>query len=123
MSEVPAKQCLNCDAPLAGPFCSQCGQAAQEVVLPLRQVLADAVDEFLKWDSRVLRTLWPLLTRPGFLTTEYLAGRRVRYVAPLRLYFFISALSCSALHPYRSGEGAAARAGHPRSGRRRRSGR
>ena len=32
----------------------------------------------------------PLIIRPGFLTAEYLLGRRVRYIPPLRLYIFIS---------------------------------
>src|SRR5690606_20936583 len=39
---------------------------------------------------RTPRTLWPLLAKPGYLTLEYLAGRRVRYVSPFRLFFFIA---------------------------------
>ena len=41
----------------------------------------------------VLRTLWPLFTKPGYLTLEYLAGRRVRYVTPMRLYLFLSIIA------------------------------
>ena len=49
-----------------------------------------SADTMLNIDSRIFRTLWPLLVKPGFLTNEYLAGRRVRYVTPFRLYFFLS---------------------------------
>jgi hypothetical protein len=41
-------------------------------------------------DSRLWRTLWYLLARPGFLTREFFAGRRVRYLPPFRLYLVIS---------------------------------
>ena len=48
------------------------------------------LDDIFSFDSRASRTLWPLITRPAFLTKEYFAGRRVHYVPPLRLYLFIS---------------------------------
>lgn len=51
----------------------------------------------LAFDSRALRTLKPLVLRPGQLTVSYLAGRRVRYVPPLRLYLFLSVLLFLAL--------------------------
>jgi hypothetical protein len=37
----------------------------------------------------VFRSLLPLYFRPGYLTLEYFAGRRVRYVTPFRLFFFL----------------------------------
>ena len=46
--------------------------------------------DFCAWDSRIWRTLLPLIFRPGFLTAEYMAGRRARYVPPLRLYLILS---------------------------------
>ncbi len=42
------------------------------------------------YDSKFQKTFVPLFTKPGFLTREYLEGRRIRYVHPLRLYFFVS---------------------------------
>ncbi len=52
----------------------------------------EALDQFLSLDGKVLRTLKLLLFRPGALTKEFLAGRRVQYVSPLRLYLLCSLL-------------------------------
>jgi hypothetical protein len=83
-------QCANCGVELLGPHCYACGQPVKGMVRHLSSILADAADTILNIDSRIFRTLWPLFTRPGFLSTEYFAGRRVRYVTPFRLYFFLS---------------------------------
>jgi hypothetical protein len=77
---------------LAGPFCHRCGQDAVELRAPLRTLGRDALGDLLTLDSRILRTLGPLLVRPGYLTGEWTAGRRVPYVPPLRLYVFVAAL-------------------------------
>jgi hypothetical protein len=53
-------------------------------------ILGDFVDTVLNIDSRVIRTIGPLLVRPGYLSLEYFAGRRVRYVTPMRLFLFMS---------------------------------
>lgn len=83
-------QCANCGVELLGPHCYACGQPVKGMVRHLSSILADAADTILNIDSRIFRTLWPLFVRPGFLTTEYFAGRRVRYVTPFRLYVFLS---------------------------------
>lgn len=75
---------------MLGPHCHVCGQATEGLIRPLRQVIGDLLDDVFDFDHRVLRTLGPLLLRPGFLTCEFLAGRRVRYVPPFRLLFFIA---------------------------------
>jgi hypothetical protein len=85
--------CANCGAELFGPHCYSCGQPVKGMVRQLTSILADVGDTILNIDSRIFRTLWPLLTKPGFLTNEYLAGRRVRYVTPFRLYFFLSVVA------------------------------
>jgi len=83
-------ECANCGAPLFGPHCYACGQPVKGMVRHLSSILADAADTILNIDSRIFRTLPALLLRPGYLTVEYFAGRRVRYVTPFRLYFFLS---------------------------------
>lgn len=81
--------CGNCQTPLDGPYCHQCGQPVQGLIRPLSGWIADFLDGVVQWDGRIPRTLAPLLLRPGFLTREYLAGRRVRYVTPVRLFLFL----------------------------------
>ena len=57
-----------------------------------RHVIADLLNEFLNWDSKVFATIGLLVARPWKLTNEFLAGHRVRYVHPLRLYLLASIL-------------------------------
>jgi hypothetical protein len=88
----PLTHCENCGAPLSGRFCAQCGQAAINYRRSFRHIFVDLLDEFLNWDSKFFTTIGLLLVRPWKLTNEFLAGRRVRYVHPLRLYLLASIL-------------------------------
>lgn len=88
--------CANCGTELAGPYCAQCGQHVADYHRSLRRFLTDFLDNTICWDNKLLRTLEPLFKQPGFLTREFMAGRRVRYVHPLRLFLFTSAV-CLAL--------------------------
>lgn len=84
--------CTNCATPLTGQYCANCGQRDKGRVISLWQLLRDLVGDLFEVDSRVWRTLWPLVFNPGRLTTEYLRGRRVHYTPPLRLYLVTSLL-------------------------------
>ena len=83
-------KCSNCQATISGPYCSQCGQEAEPTLKYFWTVVLHLLDDIFSFDSRANRTLIPLLTKPGFLTEQYIAGKRVHYVPPLRLYLFIS---------------------------------
>jgi hypothetical protein len=83
-------RCGNCRTPLAGGHCHVCGQPVRGLIRPLAGWIADFLDSVFNWDGRLPRTLLPLLLRPGFLTAEYIAGRRVRYVTPVRLFLFLA---------------------------------
>ena len=82
--------CLNCGAPLSGPFCGSCGQRDIPPYPSVRELAVDAVSEFSGWDGRLASTLRALLQHPGVLTHEFLEGRRARYISPLRLYLTAS---------------------------------
>lgn len=84
--------CENCGAELQGHWCAQCGQPAIEYRRSFRHVLADLLNEFLNWDSKFFTTIALLLLKPWRLTNEFLAGKRVRYVNPLRVYLLASIL-------------------------------
>jgi len=92
-----ARRCENCGVPLQGEHCHACGQPTQGLVRHFSSILGDFFDTVLNIDSRVLRTLGPLLTRPGYLSMEYFAGRRVRYVTPMRLFLFLTLLAFFAI--------------------------
>jgi hypothetical protein len=82
--------CLNCGAALDGPFCAQCGQKAVPPTPRLHELAHDGLEEFLHFDGKIVQTLRTLITRPGQLTVDMVAGRRARYIAPLRLYLTVS---------------------------------
>ena len=84
--------CANCGTPLAGRYCSSCGQRADTHAHSVRHFFHQFAEALTHADSRVWGTLVPLLRRPGFLTREYFAGHRARYLEPLRLYLFMSVL-------------------------------
>jgi hypothetical protein len=88
----PLTHCENCGAPLTGRFCSQCGQPAIDYRRSFRHVIVDVLDSFLNWDSKFFATIGWLIVRPWHLTIEFLSGRRVRYLHPLRLYLLASIL-------------------------------
>jgi hypothetical protein len=83
-------ECANCGEKLGGAFCHACGQKASGTDIRLSDLFHEAFHEFAHVDGKTVRTLRLLITEPGRLTTEFLAGRRSRYIKPLRLY-----LTCS----------------------------
>src|SRR5438876_5761994 len=84
--------CEDCGAQLHGHWCGQCGQAAVDYRRSFRHVIADVLDSFLNWDSKFFATIALLIFKPWRLTNEFLAGKRVCYVNPLRLYLLASIL-------------------------------
>ena len=86
------KYCKNCGSVLNGHYCAQCGQQAKEPIVSLREFTTNAMGDLFSADSRIWRTLFPLLFRPGKLTMEYLAGRRENYTSPFRIYLILSLL-------------------------------
>ncbi len=91
-SEAGSPRCLDCGAELSSRFCRECGQEDSELRVSLRAVFRDFASEQLGLESKVPATFKALLARPGFLTKEYLAGRRTRWVRPLRLYLTTSVI-------------------------------
>ena len=86
----PLTHCENCGASLTGEFCSQCGQHAIDYRRSIFRVVLDAADSFLNWDTKFLHSMNQLLLYPWHLTNDFNAGRRARYVTPLRLYLIAS---------------------------------
>mgnify|MGYP000873931307 FL=1 len=85
------KKCKNCDYPLNGEYCSNCGQRNIEL-LEFKKLIKDFLDHHLDLDSRLFITLKYLATKPGYLTNEYWSGRRTRYIPPFKIYLLTSFL-------------------------------
>jgi hypothetical protein len=88
--EMP--QCLNCGTHLRGQYCGHCGQRARNRLISLWELLREAFGDLFELDSRLWKTIVPLLSRPGLLTHDYLQGRRARYMPPFRMYLVLSLL-------------------------------
>lgn len=87
---TPAPTCRNCGAEASGAYCPACGQETA-LALPTAGVfLREAAGRYVALDGRFARTLFHLLFRPGFLTNEYFAGRRRRYIRPARLFLVLA---------------------------------
>lgn len=82
--------CLNCGTALGGQYCGNCGQRATSRLISVWELLRDAFGDLLDIDSRLWRTIVPLLIRPGKLTRDYLEGRRARFMPPFRMYLVLS---------------------------------
>ena len=54
--------------------------------------MEEVLESFWHLDGRVFRTLRDLML-PGRIACNYLAGQRVRYIAPLRLFVILSLLT------------------------------
>ena len=90
-------RCRNCGVDAPGAFCPSCGQETRLALPRATQFLREAAGRYVAFDGKMWRTLALLLARPGFLTREYLAGRRVRYVRPARLVLVLAIVLFAAI--------------------------
>ena len=81
------RSCLNCGAPLTGPYCAVCGQKSH-VHRSLRGFFQDFVQGLFNFEGKIWRTLPMLALKPGDMTRRYIAGERARFVSPVALYLF-----------------------------------
>jgi len=82
--------CLNCGATLHGKFCHVCGQENVQIKENFGHMMDHAISDYFHFDHQFFHTLKPLFFKPGFLTNEYIVGRRVQYLHPVKMYIFIS---------------------------------
>lgn len=88
--QLKSPLCMNCDRPLSGKYCAECGQPDRPLDPSFHDLWHEGIHEFLHLDGKILTTLKVLLSRPGKLTLDYYAGRRARYIGPIRLYLTVS---------------------------------
>ncbi|AFM02943.1 Protein of unknown function (DUF3667) [Bernardetia litoralis DSM 6794] len=94
-TQLPTKTvCLNCnfEVKTENKYCPNCGQENADKRISLFLLLEDAVATAFNFESRVFKTIPYFLFYPGRLTNEFLAGRRVRYMHPFKIYLLSSIL-------------------------------
>ncbi len=97
-TELPSSAettCTNCHELLHGEYCSRCGQKRFDPhQLTLKYFAKEAAAEVTDFEhSKLLRSLRLLFVRPGFLTDEWLTGRRKSYISPLKVFLIGFALT------------------------------
>ena len=83
--------CLNCDSEVQGRFCHVCGQENIEPKETFWHLVTHFVYDITHFDGKFFSSVKYLLTKPGFLSKEYIRGRRASYLNPIKMYVFISA--------------------------------
>ena len=95
MSHIPErkeKDCLNCGATLQGRYCHVCGQENVEPKETFWHMFTHFFYDITHFDSKFFETVKDLVFRPGFLSKEYVKGKRASYLHPVRMYVFTSAI-------------------------------
>ncbi len=90
--ERKEKNCLNCNAIVAGRYCQVCGQENIETGETFGHLAKHFVSDIFHFDGLFFSTASHLLFKPGFLTYEYVRGRRASYLNPIKMYVFVSAI-------------------------------
>jgi hypothetical protein len=91
LKERKEKNCLNCQATLYGRYCHVCGQENLEPKETVWHLVQHFFNDITHFDGKFFSAVKYLLWKPGFLSKEYVAGRRMSYLNPIRLYVFTSA--------------------------------
>ncbi|HEX3935480.1 MAG TPA: DUF3667 domain-containing protein [Puia sp.] len=92
LHERKEKNCLNCQAEVVGRYCHQCGQENLEPKETVWHLVQHFFNDITHFDGKFFETVKYLLRKPGFLSREYMRGRRMSYLNPIRMYVFTSAI-------------------------------
>ncbi len=93
MSHLPERKernCLNCNAQVHGKYCSVCGQENLEPAESVWHLITHFFNDITHFDGKFFSSLKLLMFKPGFLSYEYMMGRRNSYLNPVRMYVFTS---------------------------------
>jgi hypothetical protein len=92
LKERKQRNCLNCNIAVKGRFCHRCGQENIEPKESVWDLISHFFKDITHFDGKFFSSLKYLITKPGFLSTEYMIGRRASNINPIRMYVFTSAI-------------------------------
>ena len=84
--------CLNCGTTVPDKFCTSCGQENLELHENFVHLMFHSIGHYFHFESKFFNSMVPLLTKPGYLTKEYFAGKRASHLNPISMYISISIL-------------------------------
>ncbi|HBK88056.1 MAG TPA: hypothetical protein DDZ56_05370, partial [Cytophagales bacterium] len=102
MEPIPTEHtCRNCGNHFTGLYCNQCGE---KIMLPQDRSFRTFINNmFLALtfaDNRFVKTVWVVISKPGFLSREFSEGRRVKYLRPLSMFFFLNLIALGGGPPF-----------------------
>ncbi len=98
--EREEKICLNCSTELIGRFCHLCGQENLEPKQTVWGIVSHFLYDITHFDGKFFSTVGRLVTKPGFLSKEFIRGRRASYLNPIKMYVFSSAVFFTIFYSY-----------------------
>jgi hypothetical protein len=90
LHERKEKNCLNCGTTVIGKYCHSCGQENIEPEESVWDLVAHFFSDITHFDGNFFSSVKSLILRPGFLSKEYVIGKRASYLNPVRMYLFTS---------------------------------
>jgi len=88
---TPGDECPSCGARFKGKHCHKCGERKLKPKdFAIRRYMQQTFSHFMHLDSKVLTTLWALVSNPGRLSTEFMEGRRINRIKPLQLFILLN---------------------------------
>jgi hypothetical protein len=91
MSEEVVHTCKSCHNQFTGNYCNNCGEKVRVASdRTLQTLLNDIVRAVTFADNKFARTMWLMLSRPGFVSSEFANGRTVRYLSPIQVFFVLN---------------------------------
>ena len=90
LSQRKETNCLNCGTEVIGKYCHNCGQENTEPEESFWHLVSHFFNDFTHFDGKFFSTVKDIIFKPGFLSKEYMKGRREAYLNPVRMYIFTS---------------------------------
>jgi len=85
--------CQNCGNSVTVRFCPSCGQENTETKKSFHYLFTHFLEDLIHYDSSFWKAIKYLLFQPEKLTLTYLSGKRLVFMAPVRLFIFINIIS------------------------------
>lgn len=82
--------CKNCETEFTGNFCPECRQSVREMEKPILSLMQDIISLIGTFDIRLFKTLVAVCFKPGEISLNYLEGKRMKYLPPIKFYATIS---------------------------------
>jgi hypothetical protein len=89
--QLPEHICKSCGNKFSGYFCNLCGEKVLETSERTFNTFVSRIRELLSLrNNKFLRSLGLIIVRPGFLSKEYVEGKRVNYIQPIQIFFLLN---------------------------------